>query len=75
MYCYSHVCHLAATAAVEFAAQGFPVMELEGGWRWWTKHDFVVATGRSGQSLESCICGLTVGSCMVSNCDSHLVIS
>lgn len=28
LYCYSHVCHLAATAAVEFAAQGFPVMEL-----------------------------------------------
>jgi len=37
-YCYSQVCHLAATAAVEFAKKGYPVMELDGGWRWW-KHD------------------------------------
>jgi len=35
LYCYSHVCHLAATAAVLFANKGYPVMELEGGWRWW----------------------------------------
>ncbi len=35
LYCYSIVCHLAATAAVEFAGQGYPVMELDGGWRWW----------------------------------------
>ena len=30
LYCYSQVCHLAAAAAVEFASQGYPVMELEG---------------------------------------------
>ena len=42
LYCYSHVCHLAAAAAVEFAAQGFPVMELEGGWRWWKEDGFEV---------------------------------
>ena len=35
LYCYSIVCHLAATAAVEFSGQGYPVMELDGGWRWW----------------------------------------
>jgi len=35
LYCYSIVCHLAATAAVEFTAHGYPVMELDGGWRWW----------------------------------------
>ncbi|BCA52964.1 Sulfurtransferase [Nitrospira sp. KM1] len=35
LYCYSIVCHLAATAAVEFAGKGYPVMELDGGWRWW----------------------------------------
>ncbi len=35
VYCYSHVCHLAATGAIEFASKGYPVMELEGGWRWW----------------------------------------
>ena len=42
VYCYSHVCHLAAEAAVEFAAKGFPVMELEGGWRWWKEDGFQV---------------------------------
>ena len=35
LYCYSIVCHLAANAAVEFADHGYPVMELDGGWRWW----------------------------------------
>ena len=42
LYCYSHVCHLAATAAVEFAGKGYPVMELEGGWRWWRDDDFEI---------------------------------
>lgn len=40
LYCYSIVCHLAATAAVEFSAQGYPVMELDGGWRWWKDDGF-----------------------------------
>ena len=44
LYCYSLVCHLAATAAVQFAAQGFPVMELDGGWRWWKENGFDVET-------------------------------
>jgi rhodanese-related sulfurtransferase len=34
LYCYSQVCHLAATAAVQFAEKGYPMMELDGGWRW-----------------------------------------
>jgi rhodanese-related sulfurtransferase len=42
LYCYSQVCHLAATAAVEFAKQGYPVMELDGGWRWWKSDGFDV---------------------------------
>ncbi len=42
LYCYSIVCHLAAAAAVEFAAHGFPVMELDGGWRWWKEDGFDV---------------------------------
>lgn len=42
LYCYSHVCHLAAAAAVEFASKGFPVMELEGGWRWWKEDGFAI---------------------------------
>ena len=31
LYCYTQQRHLAANAALEFAARGFPVMELEGG--------------------------------------------
>lgn len=40
LYCYSHVCHLAAAAAVEFAGKGYPVMELEGGFRVWKEGEF-----------------------------------
>lgn len=38
LYCYSQVCHLAATAAVEFASNGYSVMELEGGFDGWKEH-------------------------------------
>ena len=38
LYCYSLVCHLAATAACEFAAKGYPVMELDGGFDEWKEH-------------------------------------
>jgi rhodanese-related sulfurtransferase len=44
LYCYSQVCHLAATAAVEFSTKGYPIMELEGGWRWWKDDGFPTAT-------------------------------
>jgi rhodanese-related sulfurtransferase len=39
LYCYSHVCHLAAAAAVEFSAKGFSVMEMDGGMRAWREHE------------------------------------
>jgi rhodanese-related sulfurtransferase len=42
LYCYSQVCHLAATAAAEFARHGFSVMELEGGFRAWKDHDLKI---------------------------------
>lgn len=42
LYCYSQVCHLAAAAAVEFAGKGYPVMELEGGFRTWKEHEFYI---------------------------------
>ena len=38
LMCYSIVCHLAAHAAVEFARAGYPVMELDGGWKEWQRH-------------------------------------
>jgi rhodanese-related sulfurtransferase len=37
VYCYSEVCHLAASAARELACSGYPVMELEGGWETWER--------------------------------------
>jgi rhodanese-related sulfurtransferase len=40
VYCYSQVCHLAATACLAFAGQGYPVMELEGGFAGWKDGDF-----------------------------------
>ena len=44
LYCYSQVCHLGAAAAVEFAGKGYPVMELDGGWRWWKDDAFPIET-------------------------------
>lgn len=42
VYCYSQVCHLAADAAREFARNGYPVMELEGGFEGWKNHNLPV---------------------------------
>ena len=42
IYCYSHVCHLGAAACVELARQGFPVMEMDGGFLTWTKHNLAI---------------------------------
>lgn len=35
LYCYSQTCHLAAEAAVVLLAQGYPVVEMEGGFAGW----------------------------------------
>jgi len=45
VYCYSQTCHLAASAAVEFAKKGFPVVELEGGFNTWQKAQLEVSGG------------------------------
>jgi rhodanese-related sulfurtransferase len=42
VYCYSQVCHLAASACVEFAGKGFPVMEMDGGFKAWEAHELEV---------------------------------
>ena len=42
IYCYSQVCHLAATAAVEFAGKGYSVIELEGGFEGWKEHELPI---------------------------------
>ncbi len=45
LYCYSEVCHLAATAAVEFAGKGYSVMEMDGGFDEWQEHDLEIERG------------------------------
>jgi Rhodanese-related sulfurtransferase len=42
LYCYSPTCHLAAKAAVQFAREGFPVMEMDGGFEVWKEKDLEI---------------------------------
>jgi rhodanese-related sulfurtransferase len=42
VYCYTHVCHLAANACVVFASRGFPVMEMDGGFEAWKENDLEI---------------------------------
>ena len=44
LVCYSHVCHLAATAGVQFAGDGYSVMEMDGGFEAWKENDLEVST-------------------------------
>lgn len=43
--CYEEVCHLAARACGHFAAAGFSVMELQGGFKTWKDHELKVVSG------------------------------
>ncbi len=43
LYCYNQTCHLAAEAAVELLAQGFRVVEMEGGFAAWEANSYPVA--------------------------------
>jgi rhodanese-related sulfurtransferase len=45
IYCYSQQCHLAAHACAIFAGKGFPVMELEGGFKAWEEHELDIEEG------------------------------
>ena len=54
LVCYTQQCHLAATAAVEFAGKGFPVMEMEGGFEAWKENELEIETGspRTGKQVS-----------------------
>jgi rhodanese-related sulfurtransferase len=52
VYCYSHVCHLAAKACLEFAERGFPVMEMDGGWKAWLQHKLPVENSAATQAAS-----------------------
>jgi rhodanese-related sulfurtransferase len=47
VYCYSQQCHLAAQACARFASQGYPVMEMEGGFGAWLENDLETEKGSS----------------------------
>jgi rhodanese-related sulfurtransferase len=42
VYCYTQTCHLAAKACVLFAGKGYPVMEMDGGFKAWKDYDLDV---------------------------------
>jgi len=44
LYCYNPTCHLAAEAAAELVAQGYPVVEMEGGFSTWEANGYPVAS-------------------------------
>ena len=50
VYGYTQTCHLAARAALEFASQGFPVVELEGGFEAWKDTRLDVPKGAARKS-------------------------
>jgi rhodanese-related sulfurtransferase len=43
LYCYNPTCHLAAEAAAELVAAGYPVVEMEGGFSTWEANGYPVA--------------------------------
>lgn len=49
LYCYTPQCHLAATAAVEFAGKDYPVMEMDGGFEAWKEADLEIESEISEQ--------------------------
>lgn len=44
LYCYNPTCHLAAEAARELLAQGYPVVEMEGGFSTWEANGYRLET-------------------------------
>jgi rhodanese-related sulfurtransferase len=47
VYCYSQTCHLAAQAALEFLSQGYPVVEMEGGFEGWKASGYAIENGQA----------------------------
>jgi rhodanese-related sulfurtransferase len=43
LYCYNQQCHLAAEAALQLIEQGYPVVEMEGGFSTWEANGAPVA--------------------------------
>jgi rhodanese-related sulfurtransferase len=46
LYCYNQTCHMAAEAALELIARGYPVVEMEGGFATWEANSYPVVTSQ-----------------------------
>lgn len=46
LYCYNQTCHMAAEAALELIARGYPVAEMEGGFATWEANGYPIAVPR-----------------------------
>jgi rhodanese-related sulfurtransferase len=44
VYCYTQQCHLGAKSALILAENGYPVIELEGGFMEWKNNDFDIVS-------------------------------
>jgi len=53
VYCYTQQCHLAANACARFAAKGYPVMELDGGFEVWKEHDLEIEESSANRLKKS----------------------
>jgi len=51
VYCYTQQCHLAAHACAIFASQGYPVMEMDGGFEAWQENDLETEKGNSREGV------------------------
>ena len=43
IYCYAQNCHMGAHAAMQFAAKGYSVMEMDGGYESWKENGLKIA--------------------------------
>jgi rhodanese-related sulfurtransferase len=53
VYCYTQQCHLAANACVRFAGQGYPVMEMDGGFEAWQDNELETESGNNRAGAAS----------------------
>ena len=42
LYCYNQTCHMAAEAAIQLLAHGYPVAEMEGGFATWEANSYPI---------------------------------
>ena len=46
LYCYNQTCHMAAEAAAQLIALGYPVAEMEGGFATWEANGYPIVTSQ-----------------------------